>query len=80
MKSPLRSIAWLLPLLLTGCFGLPFHKKQSLQARMLAPRIQPSLAIQLLDIELIANLQSPFSRCEQLARRHRLKQALDAGD
>jgi hypothetical protein len=52
MKSPLRSVAWLLPVFLTGCFQLPFHKKQPTQARMLAPRVQPSQAIQLVDIEL----------------------------
>ncbi len=52
MKSPLRSVAWLLPLLLTGCFQLPFHKKHPVQTRMLAPRVQPSQAIQLVDIEL----------------------------
>jgi hypothetical protein len=52
MKSPVRSIAWLLPFLLTGCFQLPFHKKQPTQVRMLAPRAQPSQAIQLVDIEL----------------------------
>ncbi len=52
MKSPLRSVAWLLPFLLTGCFQLPFHKKHPVQTRMLAPRVQPSQAIQLVDIEL----------------------------
>jgi len=52
MKSPARSVAWLLPFLLTGCFQLPFHKKQPTQARMLAPRVHPSQAIQLVDIEL----------------------------
>jgi hypothetical protein len=52
MKSPVRSVAWLLPFLLTGCFGLPFHKTQPPQSRMLAPRAQPSQAIQLVDIEL----------------------------
>jgi hypothetical protein len=52
MKSPVRCVAWLLPFLLTGCFELPFHKKQPAQARMLAPRIQPSQSIQLIDIEL----------------------------
>ena len=51
MKSPVRSVAWLLPFLLTGCFELPFHKTQP-QSRMLAPRAQPSQAIQLVDIEL----------------------------
>lgn len=52
MKSPARSVAWLLPFLLTGCFELPFHKKQPPQSRILAPRAQPSQAIQLVDIEL----------------------------
>jgi hypothetical protein len=52
MKSPVRSVAWLLPFLLTGCFQLPFHKKQPVQTRMLAPRAQPSQAIQLVSIEL----------------------------
>jgi hypothetical protein len=52
MKSPARSVAWLLPFLLTGCFQLPFLKKQPAQARMLAPRAQPSQAIQLVAIEL----------------------------
>jgi len=51
MKLPVRSVAWLLPFLLTGCFDLPFHKTQ-LQARMLAPRAQPSQSIQLVEIEL----------------------------
>jgi ribosomal protein S20 len=52
MKSPLRSVTWLLPFLLTGCFQLPFHKKHPAQARMLAPHVQPSQAIQLVDIDL----------------------------
>ena len=52
MNSPVRSVAWLLPFLLTGCFQLPFHKKQPTQARMLAPRVHLSQAIQLVDIEL----------------------------
>jgi len=52
MNSPVRSVAWLLPFLLTGCFELPFHKKPPAQARMLAPRVQPSQTIQLVDIEL----------------------------
>ena len=51
MKSPVRSVAWLLPFLLTGCFE-PFHKTQQPQSRILAPRVQPSQAIQLVDIEL----------------------------
>jgi hypothetical protein len=52
MKSPVRSVAWLLPFLLTGCFHLPFHRKQPAQARVLAPLARPSQAIQLIDIEL----------------------------
>jgi hypothetical protein len=52
MKLPVRSAAWLLPFLLTGCFELPFHKTHPPQARKLAPRLQPSQAIQLVDIEL----------------------------
>ncbi len=52
MKSPARSVAWLLPFLLTGCFQLPFHKKHPAQARMLAPRVQPSRAIPLVNIDL----------------------------
>jgi hypothetical protein len=52
MKSPARSIAWLLPFFLAGCSQMPFHKKQPTPARMLAPRAQPSQAIQLVGIEL----------------------------
>ena len=52
MKSPVRSVAWLLPFLLVGCTGLPFHKTQPLQSRMLAPHAKPSQAIQLIDVEL----------------------------
>jgi hypothetical protein len=52
MKSPAKSVVWLLPFLLTGCSGLPFHKKPPVQSRMLAPRAQPSQAIPLVDIEL----------------------------
>jgi|HubBroStandDraft_6_1064221.scaffolds.fasta_scaffold863601_2 hypothetical protein len=52
MKSPVRSVAWLLPFLLTGCIQLPFHKKHPTQARMLAPRAHPSQAIQLVAIDL----------------------------
>ncbi len=52
MKLPVRSVAFLLPFLLTGCFQVPFRKTQPPQARMLAPRVQPSQVIQLVDIEL----------------------------
>ena len=52
MKSPAKSVVWLLPFLLTGCSGLPFHKKPPVQSRVLAPRIQPPQVIPLVDIEL----------------------------
>ena len=52
MKSPVRSVAWLLPFLLTGCFELPFHRTNPAQGRMLAPRVRPSQSIQLVEIDL----------------------------
>jgi hypothetical protein len=52
MKLPVRSVAWLLPFLLTGCFQLPFHRKQPAEARMLAPHLQPSPPLALTPIEL----------------------------
>ncbi len=82
MKSPVRSIAWLLPFLLTGCFQLPFHKKHPPQARMLAPRVQPSRAIPLVNIDLppadtviaaytIYNLREEVQPIPQPVRHHR---------
>jgi hypothetical protein len=52
MKSPARSVAWLLPFLLTGCFQLPFHKKHPAPDSMLAPSIEPSQSLELVDIPL----------------------------
>jgi hypothetical protein len=52
MKSPARSVAWLLPFLLTGCFQLPFHKKHPAPGSMLAPSIEPSQSLELVDIPL----------------------------
>jgi hypothetical protein len=82
MKLPVRSAAWLLPFLLTGCFELPFHKTQPPQARKLAPRLQPSQAIQLVDIELppadtvitaytVFNIREEAQTIQQPMRRRR---------
>ncbi len=53
MRSPAKCAAWLLPLLLTGCFHLhlPFHKTSPPPAT-LAPPIEPSQPIQVASIEL----------------------------
>ncbi len=52
MKSPARSVVWLLPFLLTGCFQLPFHKRHPARASELAPSIQPPQSLELVDIPL----------------------------
>lgn len=52
MKSPAKCAAWLLPFLLTGCFHLPFHKKQQAQKYPLAPPLKPTQMIELVSIEL----------------------------
>lgn len=51
MKSPAKCAAWLLPLLLTGCFHVPFHKGQSADA-ILAPLLEPSQPLELASVEL----------------------------
>ena len=51
MKSPAKCAAWLLPLLLAGCFHTPFHKGQPAQP-MLAPLIEPSVPLELAFVEL----------------------------
>ncbi len=52
MKSPAKCAAWLLPLLLAGCFHMPFlHKSQPAQP-MLAPLIEPSVPLDLAFVEL----------------------------
>ena len=52
MKSPAKCAAWLLPFLLTGCFHLPFHKKQQAQKHPLAPPLKPPQTLELASIEL----------------------------
>ncbi|MGA3102787.1 MAG: hypothetical protein ABSD61_13075 [Terracidiphilus sp.] len=51
MKSPAKCAAWLLPLLLAGCFHTPVHKGQPAQP-MLAPLIEPSVPLELAFVEL----------------------------
>lgn len=54
MKLPVRSVVWLLPLLLTGCFRRPLHKTQPTPASLLAPRLKPSHTIDTVTIQLPA--------------------------
>jgi hypothetical protein len=51
MRSPAKCAAWLLPLLLTGCFHKPFHKGQPAEP-MLAPLLEPSVPLELAFVEL----------------------------
>ena len=52
MKLPAKCAACLLPFLLTGCFQLPFHKRQQAQKQPLAPPIQPPQTLELASVEL----------------------------
>jgi hypothetical protein len=52
MKSPAKCAAWLLPLLLTGCFHMPFHKVGQPAEPMLAPLLEPSVPLELAVVEL----------------------------
>ena len=52
MKLPAKRVVWLLPLLLTGCFGIPFHRNRSQNPLALAPRVNRAEAIPLTVIEL----------------------------
>jgi hypothetical protein len=52
MKSPARSVAWLLPFLLTGCFEMPIHKKHPVESKGLAPGIQTSQSLQVVSVPL----------------------------
>ncbi len=52
MKSHFKCASWLLPLLLTGCSHLPFHRTPPPQPARLAPPIEPSLPVELAIIEL----------------------------
>ena len=49
MRSPAKSGAWLLPLLLTGCI---FHKTNPAPTLKLAPPIQPSHSLELAAVDL----------------------------
>jgi len=51
MRSPAKCGAWLLPLLLAGCFHMPFHKTPPPQP-MLAPLVVPLQHIELVSVEL----------------------------
>ena len=51
MKSPAKCAVWLLPLLLTGCFHMPFHKGKPVEP-MLAPLLEPSVPLELASAEL----------------------------
>jgi hypothetical protein len=51
MKSPAKSAAWLLPLLLSGCI---FHKTRPAPVLSLAPPLEPSMPIELTSLELPA--------------------------
>lgn len=52
MKLPAKRVVWLLPLLLTGCFGIPFHRTRSQNPLALAPHVHGAEAISLAVIEL----------------------------
>ncbi len=52
MKSPAGKVAWLLPLLLTGCFQIPFHRKHVAPATALTPSVQPPQTLQVVDVPL----------------------------
>lgn len=50
MKSPARSVAWLLPFLLTGCFEMSLHKKHPVVSNGLAPNLQTSQSLQVVSV------------------------------
>jgi hypothetical protein len=52
MKLPAKRVVWLLPLLLTGCFGIPFHRTRPQSPLALAPQVNRAEAISLAVIEL----------------------------
>jgi hypothetical protein len=56
MKSPAKCATWLLPLLLTGCFHVPFHKGQSADA-ILAPLLESAPPLELASVELPPSLR-----------------------
>lgn len=52
MRQRLRCVLWLLPLALTGCFHLPFHRTTSVKAAELAPSLPLSEPVELAVVEL----------------------------
>ncbi len=83
MRSPAKRIAWLLPLLLSGCNISLFHKAAPTPPLALAPPIQPSRPIELAMVEIppaqsvitarpIYNLKVDAVPIKQQIRRHRL--------
>jgi len=52
MKSPVRSVRWLLPFLLTGCFKVPLFKKPPANPNALAPSLQTAQSLDILRVEL----------------------------
>ncbi|MGC9223972.1 MAG: hypothetical protein ACP5E2_08600 [Terracidiphilus sp.] len=52
MKLPAKRVVWLLPLLLTGCFRIPFHRSRSHNPLTLAPHVHRAEDIPLTVIEL----------------------------
>jgi len=54
MKAPIKCASGLLPLALTGCFNLPFHRTQPVKAATLAPPLVLSQPVELAVIELPA--------------------------
>jgi hypothetical protein len=52
MKSHGKCASWLLPLLLTGCSHLPFHRTPPAQPARFAPPLAPSLPVQLAIVEV----------------------------
>lgn len=55
MRSPAKCAVWLLPLLLSGCIHLPFHKSTPAQP-MLAPVIAPTEPMEMATVELPPSL------------------------
>ncbi len=52
MKLPAKRVVWLLPLLLTGCFRMPFHRTRPQNPLALAPQVNRAKTIPLAVIEL----------------------------
>jgi hypothetical protein len=85
MRSPAKSAAWLLPLLLTGCI---FHKSRPAPVQPLAPVIEPSLPLELTSLDLppsqtviparpIYNMKEEPEPIKQPVRHHRTNKPLE---